>query len=110
MTSDRQVSGEQPPAPTRGRRAASAADGEDGPADQEGPAAPVEDLVPREDIGDKVTSALIAELGDKNWKVSEGGGVIYTAGWVSFLEIVELRLFVCRPLLWCGFANAYTFY
>ena len=29
--------------------------------------------MPREDIGDRVTSALIAELGDKNWKVSEAG-------------------------------------
>ncbi|KAF0310307.1 Cytoskeleton-associated protein 5 [Amphibalanus amphitrite] len=64
------VSGEQPPVPTRGRRAVdAAADGDDSGEREPAAAAPVEDLVPREDIGDRVTGALLAELGDKNWKV-----------------------------------------
>ncbi|XP_043214120.1 cytoskeleton-associated protein 5-A-like isoform X1 [Amphibalanus amphitrite] len=64
------VSGEQPPAPTRGRRAVdAAADGDDSGEREPAAAAPVEDLVPREDIGDRVTGALLTELADKNWKV-----------------------------------------
>ena len=66
------MSGEQAPAPTRGRRAVDAAG--DSAGDESGDpgaaaAVPVEDMVPREDIGDRTTGALLAELADKNWKV-----------------------------------------
>ncbi|XP_037087768.1 LOW QUALITY PROTEIN: protein mini spindles-like [Pollicipes pollicipes] len=66
------VADEQPPAPTRGLRAAPDAGGGGDEEGGGGPApadAPAEDLVPRTDIGDRVTSALLAELADKNWKV-----------------------------------------
>ncbi|XP_078586785.1 cytoskeleton-associated protein 5-like isoform X5 [Branchiostoma floridae x Branchiostoma japonicum] len=67
------MSGEKPPAPTRGLRKKS--EGEEG-GDEEGEeeedqaaAINIEDLVPRTDVSERMRPELMNELGDKNWKV-----------------------------------------
>lgn len=63
------VKGEKPPPPTRGLTAGAEGaeeeeDDENTPQEED-----VSDLIPRNDIGDKFTTALMEELNDKNWKV-----------------------------------------
>ncbi|XP_011314716.1 cytoskeleton-associated protein 5 isoform X2 [Fopius arisanus] len=76
-------SGEVPPAPTRGPKSkvkSKAANGkavndvedDDNYGDDNGPS-DLNDLLPRVDISSQITEALIAELGDKNWKVRNEG-------------------------------------
>jgi len=72
------VKGEKPPAPTLGL-APKGEDDEEGGEDvgdgggggeaSSAPAVNLADLIPRNDISDQITPALITELGDKNWKV-----------------------------------------
>ncbi|XP_063985359.1 protein mini spindles isoform X2 [Diachasmimorpha longicaudata] len=76
--------GEVPPAPTRGPKSKAKSKSANGKTsnDQEdddnyggeenGPSE-VNDLLPRVDISNQITEALIAELGDKNWKVRNEG-------------------------------------
>ena len=70
-----QVSGESPPAPTRGPNVAS---GEEEDEEEEGgggggggaqPVLSMADLMPKVDISGQIKSDLIKELGDKNWKI-----------------------------------------
>ncbi|ESO04897.1 hypothetical protein HELRODRAFT_78594 [Helobdella robusta] len=69
------VKDEKPPAPTRGLKPANdvSNDGEDGEGDDaagdDGNEVNINDLIPRVDISDKMTDALLSELEDKNWKV-----------------------------------------
>ncbi|XP_015113427.1 protein mini spindles isoform X2 [Diachasma alloeum] len=77
-------SGEVPPAPTRGPKSKAKSKATNGKIgnDQEdednyggednGPS-DLNDLLPRVDITNQITEALIAELGDKNWKVRNEG-------------------------------------
>ncbi|XP_064115377.1 cytoskeleton-associated protein 5-like isoform X2 [Macrobrachium nipponense] len=66
-------SGESPPAPIRGVKQAGNADneGENEPdsVDTGQPAINAQDMVPRVNISEQLTSNLFAELADKNWKV-----------------------------------------
>ncbi len=71
----KKLEGTSPPAPVRGRAAASGGGGEDeedGAAGGGEVAAEVnpEDLIPRTDISDQITSTLLEKMSDKNWKVS----------------------------------------
>ena len=67
-----QVSGESPPAPTRGPNVASGEEEEEEGGGGGGGAQPVvsmADLMPKVDISGQIKSDLIKELGDKNWKI-----------------------------------------
>ncbi|XP_071956177.1 cytoskeleton-associated protein 5-A-like isoform X2 [Antedon mediterranea] len=83
-TEFQKVTGTSPPAPFRGvkkEEKTDDVDGDDGEDDGDedvgdvgGGAAPsIQDLVPRVDISDQITSALIEELGDSKWKVRGQG-------------------------------------
>ncbi|XP_066276419.1 cytoskeleton-associated protein 5-like isoform X5 [Branchiostoma lanceolatum] len=67
------MSGEKPPAPTRGLRRKSEGEegGEEEGEDKEDQAAAIniEDLVPRTDMSERMRPELMNELEDKNWKV-----------------------------------------
>ncbi|RUS89220.1 hypothetical protein EGW08_003030 [Elysia chlorotica] len=74
------MKGVKPPAPTRKLLSAAADDGadeeggEDGGDDDAGGAeVEVQDLIPRNDISEKITDALLTQLTDKNWKVRGEG-------------------------------------
>ncbi|KAM4553140.1 cytoskeleton-associated protein 5 isoform 3-T3 [Fundulus diaphanus] len=72
------MQGQSPPAPIRCTKKASAEEeGDEGAEqDEDGGAAAgqdVMDLLPRTDIGDKITSDLVSKIGDKNWKVRKEG-------------------------------------
>uniref|UniRef100_UPI003AB1091D cytoskeleton-associated protein 5-like n=1 Tax=Centroberyx gerrardi TaxID=166262 RepID=UPI003AB1091D len=64
-----------PPAPTRGssKRSEDQEEGEETEEQEEGGAADVVDLLPRTDISDKITGAMVAKIGDKNWKIRKEG-------------------------------------
>ncbi|KAL7862680.1 hypothetical protein SRHO_G00116640 [Serrasalmus rhombeus] len=69
------MQGQSPPAPMRGMTKKGAEEeGED--ADEEevdGGAGDIMDLLPRTDISDKITSDMVAKIGDKNWKIRKEG-------------------------------------
>ena len=77
------MSGQAPPAPTRGPSVAQAEEEEEEESGEaEGGAgggasaqAPVSlaDMMPKVDISGQIKSSLISELGDKNWKVRGEG-------------------------------------
>ena len=76
------MSGESPPAPTRGPSVAQAGEEEEEEDESEGgagggasAAAPVSlaDIMPKVDISGQIKASLITELGDKNWKVRGEG-------------------------------------
>lgn len=71
------VKGEKPPAPIRGVSPSTNdgddAEGSDNDNDAKGGAVPIEDLIPRTDIGDLITEHILAEMADKNWKVRNEG-------------------------------------
>ena len=78
-----QVSGESPPAPTRGPSVAQDEEEEEAESSEAGGGggggakaqAPVSlaDMMPKVDISGQIKSSLIGELGDKNWKVRGEG-------------------------------------
>ncbi|KAM6133756.1 LOW QUALITY PROTEIN: cytoskeleton-associated protein 5 [Phoenicopterus ruber ruber] len=64
----------QTPAPTRGISRHSGGGGDDGEEEeQEDVGNDVVDLLPRTDIGDKITAELVSKIGDKNWKIRKEG-------------------------------------
>ncbi|GAB1602380.1 cytoskeleton-associated protein 5-like isoform X1 [Argonauta hians] len=65
---------EKAPVPTRGVKNVSQ-DQEDASEENEsgGETNAIEDLIPRTDIGDKITGDILAEMADKNWKVRNEG-------------------------------------
>lgn len=65
------MNGTSPPAPTRGLNRGSSTENDDDADDVDsGPAViNVQDLVPRTNISDQLTSSLFTDLSDKNWKV-----------------------------------------
>ncbi|XP_029636093.1 cytoskeleton-associated protein 5 isoform X2 [Octopus sinensis] len=66
---------EKPPAPTRAVVKTTNEESEDTCEENENgsESVNVEDLIPRTDIGDKITSEILAEMGDKNWKIRNEG-------------------------------------
>ncbi|XP_072242822.1 cytoskeleton-associated protein 5 isoform X2 [Leuresthes tenuis] len=70
------MQGQSPPAAKRFTKKAAAEDvGDEGDeADEEGGAGhDIMDLLPRTDIGDKITSDLVSKIEDKNWKIRKEG-------------------------------------
>ncbi|XP_071974868.1 cytoskeleton-associated protein 5 isoform X3 [Engystomops pustulosus] len=69
------MKGQTPSAPTRGSTKSGAGGdvGEDGEDQEEDTPADVMDLLPRTEIGDKITSDLVSKIGDKNWKIRKEG-------------------------------------
>ncbi|XP_059831965.1 cytoskeleton-associated protein 5 isoform X3 [Hypanus sabinus] len=67
------MQGQTPPAPIR-RMGKEDDDEEEATEEQDDEEnGNVQDLLPRTDIGDKITSDLVSKLGDKNWKVRKEG-------------------------------------
>ncbi|XP_062868509.1 cytoskeleton-associated protein 5-like isoform X2 [Trichomycterus rosablanca] len=69
------VKGQTPPAPIRGQSKSNEGEGEeenDKEEENDG-GADVVDLLPRTDIGDKITSEMVSKVGDKNWKMRKEG-------------------------------------
>uniref|UniRef100_A0A8C3XB01 Cytoskeleton associated protein 5 n=1 Tax=Cyanoderma ruficeps TaxID=181631 RepID=A0A8C3XB01_9PASS len=68
------MQGQTAPAPTRGISRHSVGGGDDGEEEeQEEVGNDAVDLLPRTDIGDKITAELVAKIGDKNWKIRKEG-------------------------------------
>ncbi|XP_049928605.1 cytoskeleton-associated protein 5 isoform X1 [Epinephelus moara] len=76
------MQGQSPPAPSKFTKKAAAAaadeEGDDGEEQEEdggggGGGQDIMDLLPRTDIGDKISSDLVAKIGDKNWKIRKEG-------------------------------------
>ncbi|XP_061199577.1 cytoskeleton-associated protein 5 isoform X2 [Neopsephotus bourkii] len=69
------MQGQTAPAPTRGiSRNSVAGGGDDGEEEeQEDVGNDVVDLLPRTDIGEKITAELVSKIGDKNWKIRKEG-------------------------------------
>ncbi|XP_067850163.1 cytoskeleton-associated protein 5 isoform X2 [Heptranchias perlo] len=67
------VQGQTPPAPIRGVVKRDADEDEAAEEQDEEENGNVQDLLPRTDIGDKITSDLVGKLGDKNWKIRKEG-------------------------------------
>lgn len=72
------MQGQSPPAPIRFTKKTAAAaaedDGDEGDEhDEDGGGQDIMDLLPRTDIGDKITSNLISKIEDKNWKIRKEG-------------------------------------
>ncbi|NWZ04218.1 CKAP5 protein, partial [Agelaius phoeniceus] len=68
------MQGQTAPAPTRGISRHSVVGGDDGEEEeQEEVGNDVVDLLPRTDIGDKITAELVSKIGDKNWKIRKEG-------------------------------------
>ncbi|XP_050752876.1 cytoskeleton-associated protein 5 isoform X6 [Gymnogyps californianus] len=68
------MQGQMAPAPTRGISRHSGGGGDDGEEEeQEDVGNDVVDLLPRTDIGDKITAELVSKIGDKNWKIRKEG-------------------------------------
>uniref|UniRef100_A0A8C9MHY3 Cytoskeleton associated protein 5 n=1 Tax=Serinus canaria TaxID=9135 RepID=A0A8C9MHY3_SERCA len=68
------MQGQTAPAPTRGISRHSVGGGDDGEEEeQEEVGNDVVDLLPRTDIGDKITAELVSKIGDKNWKIRKEG-------------------------------------
>lgn len=94
------MQGQSPPAPFRSIKKSAAAeeDGDDGEEQDEdgGGGQDIMDLLPRTDIGDKVTSDLVSKIEDKNWKIRKEGldevaGIISEAKFIT-ANIGELPL------------------
>ncbi|XP_051979054.1 cytoskeleton-associated protein 5 isoform X1 [Xyrauchen texanus] len=69
------MQGQSPPAPFRGAKKAGG-DEEGEKAEEEevdGGAGDIMDLLPRTDIGDKITLDMVSKIGDKNWKIRKEG-------------------------------------
>ncbi|NWH88737.1 CKAP5 protein, partial [Aegithalos caudatus] len=68
------MQGQTAPVPTRGISRHSVGGGDDGEEEeQEEVGNDAVDLLPRTDIGDKITAELVAKIGDKNWKIRKEG-------------------------------------
>ncbi|XP_061318213.1 cytoskeleton-associated protein 5 isoform X2 [Pezoporus flaviventris] len=69
------MQGQTAPAPTRGISRNSVAGGGDDAEEeeQEDVGNDVVDLLPRTDIGEKITAELVSKIGDKNWKIRKEG-------------------------------------
>ncbi|XP_027891721.1 cytoskeleton-associated protein 5 isoform X3 [Xiphophorus couchianus] len=70
------MQGQSPPAPIRATKKATAEeDGDEGAEQDEdgGAGQDIMDLLPRTDIGDKITSDLVSKIEDKNWKIRKEG-------------------------------------
>ncbi|XP_049681646.1 cytoskeleton-associated protein 5 isoform X2 [Accipiter gentilis] len=68
------MQGQTAPTPTRGISRHSGGGGDDGEEEeQEDVGNDVVDLLPRTDIGDKITAELVSKIGDKNWKIRKEG-------------------------------------
>ena len=94
------MSGESPPAPTRGPSVTQEADedeesesaevggGAGGGASAQAPVS-LADMMPKVDISGQIKPALITELGDKNWKV-RGEGLRQVGVWCGLVPAVYI--------------------
>ena len=65
------MSGKTPPTPVRGaKKSSGGGDDQMDEVDTAPVSTNVQDLIPRTNISSQITSSLISELSDKNWKVS----------------------------------------
>ena len=97
-----QVTGESPPAPTRGPSVAQDEEEEEAESSEAGGGggggaksqAPVSlaDMMPKVDISGQIKSSLISELGDKNWKVRGEGLTQVLRNIVNFPVDVHLSI------------------
>ncbi|KAL1247383.1 hypothetical protein QQF64_022759 [Cirrhinus molitorella] len=69
------MQGQSPPAPIRGNKKAGAEEEGDAAEEEEvdGGAGDIMDLLPRTDISDKITSEMVSNISDKNWKIRKVG-------------------------------------
>ncbi|XP_034734167.1 cytoskeleton-associated protein 5 isoform X1 [Etheostoma cragini] len=75
------MQGQSPPAPIRSiKKSGTVEEGDEGEEQEEdggggggGGGQDIMDLLPRTDIGDKITSDLVSKIGDKNWKIRKEG-------------------------------------
>ncbi|XP_068168966.1 cytoskeleton-associated protein 5 isoform X2 [Antennarius striatus] len=69
------MQGQSPPAPIRfTKKTVSEEEGDEGEEHEEdGGGHDIMDLLPRTDIGDKITSDLVSKIEDKNWKIRKEG-------------------------------------
>ncbi|XP_039663868.1 cytoskeleton-associated protein 5 isoform X4 [Perca fluviatilis] len=76
------MQGQSPPAPIRfTKKSGAVEEGDEGEEPEEdgggggggGGGQDIMDLLPRTDIGDKITSDLVSKIGDKNWKIRKEG-------------------------------------
>ncbi|XP_073687638.1 cytoskeleton-associated protein 5 isoform X1 [Garra rufa] len=69
------MQGQSPPAPSRGAKKAGADEEGDAAEEEEvdGGAGDIMDLLPRTDISDKITSEMVSNISDKNWKIRKVG-------------------------------------
>ncbi|XP_029908712.1 cytoskeleton-associated protein 5 isoform X2 [Myripristis murdjan] len=69
------MQGQSPPAPIRGAKKTGVEDecDEEEQDEDAGAGQDIMDLLPRTDISDKITSDLVAKIGDKNWKIRKEG-------------------------------------
>ncbi|XP_055365710.1 cytoskeleton-associated protein 5 isoform X1 [Betta splendens] len=87
------MQGQSPPAPFRSvKKAAAEEEGDDGEEQEEdGGGQAIMDLLPRTDIGDKITSDLVSKIGDKNWKIRKEG-LDETAAIISEAKFITANL------------------
>ncbi|KAM6926732.1 cytoskeleton-associated protein 5 isoform 2-T2 [Lycodopsis pacificus] len=90
------MQGQSPPAPIRfTKKSAADEEGDEGEEQEEdggGAAAQdVMDLLPRTDIGDKITSDLLSKISDKNWKVRKEG-LDETAAIISEAKLITANI------------------
>lgn len=106
-----QVTGQSPPAPTRGPSVAQEEEeetegesGETGGGGAVGGAsqAPVSlaDMMPKVDISGQIKSSLIGELGDKNWKV-RGEALQQVCTIIHDIVCVHVHAHVVLCTSWC---------
>ncbi|KAM9854380.1 cytoskeleton-associated protein 5 [Aulostomus maculatus] len=70
------MKGQSPPAPIKStKKAATEEEGDDGEEQEDigGGGQDIMDLLPRTDIGDKITSDLVSKIEEKNWKIRKEG-------------------------------------
>ncbi|XP_064423215.1 cytoskeleton-associated protein 5 isoform X2 [Latimeria chalumnae] len=83
------MQGQTPLAPMRGKR--SGGGDEECDEEEEEGGNDVTDLLPRVDIGDKITSDLVSKIGDKNWKIRKEG-LEETAAIISEAKFIQPNL------------------
>ncbi|KAJ0029546.1 hypothetical protein NQD34_004543 [Periophthalmus magnuspinnatus] len=87
--------GQTPPAPTRFTKKGGGAVEEEGDdaeePEEDGSKQDIMDLLPRTDIGDKITSDLVSKIGDKNWKIRKEG-LDETAAIISEAKFVTANI------------------
>ncbi|XP_031724017.1 cytoskeleton-associated protein 5 isoform X2 [Anarrhichthys ocellatus] len=89
------MQGQSPPAPIRfTKKSAADEEGDEGEEQEEDGVAAAQDimdLLPRTDIGDKITSDLLSKISDKNWKIRKEG-LDETAAIISEAKLITANI------------------